>query len=37
MIQLMSLARQQVTERLSAVKDQIQGIGDPFLAPVTTD
>lgn len=30
-------ARQQVTERLSAVKDQIpKGIGDPFLAPVTT-
>ncbi len=30
-------ARQQVTERLSAVKDQIpNGIGDPFLAPVTT-
>ncbi|TRX00005.1 CusA/CzcA family heavy metal efflux RND transporter [Flavobacterium gawalongense] len=30
-------ARQQVTERLSAVKDQIpRGIGDPFLAPVTT-
>ncbi len=30
-------ARQQVTERLSAVKDQIPtGIGDPFLAPVTT-
>ncbi len=30
-------ARQQVTERLSAVKDQIpKGIGSPFLAPVTT-
>ncbi|MFE3867797.1 CusA/CzcA family heavy metal efflux RND transporter [Flavobacterium sp. LS2P90] len=30
-------ARQQVTERLSAVKDQIpKGIGNPFLAPVTT-
>lgn len=30
-------ARQQVTERLSAVKEQIpRGIGDPFLAPVTT-
>ena len=30
-------ARQQVTERLSAVKDQIpNGIGSPFLAPVTT-
>lgn len=30
-------ARQQVTERLSAVKDQIpKGIGEPFLAPVTT-
>ena len=30
-------ARQQVTERLSAVKDQIpKGIGTPFLAPVTT-
>ena len=30
-------ARQQVTERLNAVKDQIpKGIGDPFLAPVTT-
>ncbi len=30
-------ARQQVTERLSAVKDQIpRGIGEPFLAPVTT-
>ncbi|TDE00829.1 CusA/CzcA family heavy metal efflux RND transporter [Flavobacterium sandaracinum] len=30
-------ARQQVTERLSAVKDQIpKDIGDPFLAPVTT-
>lgn len=30
-------ARQQVTERLSGVKDQIpKGIGDPFLAPVTT-
>lgn len=30
-------ARQQVTERLSAVKDQIpKGIGDPFLSPVTT-
>ncbi|MBC5841651.1 CusA/CzcA family heavy metal efflux RND transporter [Flavobacterium sp. F-380] len=30
-------ARQQVTERLSAVKDQIpKGIGDPVLAPVTT-
>jgi heavy metal efflux system protein len=30
-------ARQQVTERLSTVKDQIpKGIGSPFLAPVTT-
>jgi cobalt-zinc-cadmium resistance protein CzcA len=30
-------ARQQVTERLSAVKDQIpKGIGSPTLAPVTT-
>ncbi|MBC5862790.1 CusA/CzcA family heavy metal efflux RND transporter [Flavobacterium turcicum] len=30
-------ARQQVTEGLSAVKDQIpKGIGEPFLAPVTT-
>ncbi|MFV8271340.1 CusA/CzcA family heavy metal efflux RND transporter [Flavobacterium sp. GT2N3] len=30
-------ARQQVTERLSAVKDQIPtGIGNPVLAPVTT-
>ncbi|MFV5690011.1 CusA/CzcA family heavy metal efflux RND transporter [Flavobacterium sp. ZT3R25] len=30
-------ARQQVAERLSAVKDQIpKGIGNPFLAPVTT-
>ena len=30
-------ARQQVTERLSAVKDQIpNGIGNPVLAPVTT-
>jgi cobalt-zinc-cadmium resistance protein CzcA len=30
-------ARQQVTERLSAVKDQIpKGIGSPSLAPVTT-
>jgi heavy metal efflux system protein len=30
-------ARQQVTERLSAVKDQIpKGIGSPFLSPVTT-
>jgi len=30
-------ARQQVTERLSAVKDQIpKGIGSPILAPVTT-
>lgn len=30
-------ARQQVTERLSAVKDQIpKGIGEPSLAPVTT-
>ncbi len=30
-------ARQQVTERLSAVKEQIpKGIGDPYLAPVTT-
>ena len=30
-------ARQQVTERLSAVKDQIpKGVGVPFLGPVTT-
>ncbi|MBP6180974.1 CusA/CzcA family heavy metal efflux RND transporter [Flavobacterium sp.] len=30
-------ARQQVTERMSSVKDQIpKGIGNPFLAPVTT-
>lgn len=30
-------ARQQVAERLSTVKDQIpNGIGEPFLAPVTT-